>query len=70
MPEIGTSGSMSENGKRGVAKRPKPPRPFSTLPPPTSIDTTQVTLLNAKATSVGIRSYREKFRCRYDRRDR
>jgi hypothetical protein len=32
MLEIGTSGSMSENGKRSVAKRPKLPRPFSTLP--------------------------------------
>jgi hypothetical protein len=32
MPEIGTSGSMSEDGKRGVAKWPKLPRPSSTLP--------------------------------------
>ena len=32
MPEIGTSGSMSENGKRSVAKWLKVPRPFSTLP--------------------------------------
>ena len=32
MPEIGTSGSMSENGKRSVAEWPKLPRPFSTLP--------------------------------------
>ena len=36
MPEIGTSGSMSENGKRSVAKWPKLPRPFSTLPRLTS----------------------------------
>ena len=33
MPEIGTSGSMSENGKRSVAERPKLPRPFSTYQP-------------------------------------
>jgi hypothetical protein len=32
MPEIGTSGSMSGDGKRSVAARPKRPRPSSTLP--------------------------------------
>ena len=32
MPEIGTSGSMSEDGKRSVATWPKLPRPSSTLP--------------------------------------
>jgi len=32
MREIRTSGSMSGEGKRGVAKRPKPPRLSSTLP--------------------------------------
>jgi len=32
MPEIGTSGSMSEDGKRSVAKWPKLPRLSSTLP--------------------------------------
>ncbi len=32
MPEIGTSGSMSEDGKRSVAEWPKLPRPSSTLP--------------------------------------
>ncbi len=32
MPEIGTSGSMSGDGKRGVAEGPKLPRPSSTLP--------------------------------------
>jgi hypothetical protein len=32
MPEIGMSGSMSGDGKRGVAERPKLPRPSSTLP--------------------------------------
>jgi hypothetical protein len=40
MPEIGTSGSMSGDGKRGVAEWPKLPRPSSTLPklPPWSRD--------------------------------
>ena len=38
MPEIGTSGSMSGDGKRGVAERPKLPRPSSTLPSQTSRD--------------------------------
>src|SRR5262245_35072186 len=32
MPEIGTSGSMSEDGKRSVAEWPKLPRLSSTLP--------------------------------------
>jgi hypothetical protein len=32
MPEIGTSGSMSGEGKRSVAEWPKLPRPSSTLP--------------------------------------
>ena len=32
MPEIGTSGSMSGDGKRSVAEWPKLPRPSSTLP--------------------------------------
>ena len=32
MPEIGTSGLMSGEGKRGDAGRPKSPRPSSTLP--------------------------------------
>ena len=36
MPEIGTSGSMSGDGKRGVAAWPKLPRPSSTLPNATS----------------------------------
>jgi len=31
MPEIGTSGLMSEDGKRSVATWPKPPRLSSTL---------------------------------------
>jgi hypothetical protein len=38
MPEIGTSGSMSEDGKRGVAKWPKLPRLSSTLPPIAAAD--------------------------------
>ncbi len=33
MPEIGTSGLMSEEGKRSDWQRLKPPRPSSTLPP-------------------------------------
>ena len=36
MPEIGTSGSMSGDGKRSVAAWPKLPRPSSTLPTRTS----------------------------------
>jgi len=32
MPEIGTSGSTSGDGKRSVAAWPKRPRPSSTLP--------------------------------------
>jgi hypothetical protein len=32
MPEIGTSGLMSGEGKRGDATRPKQPRLSSTLP--------------------------------------
>ena len=37
MPEIGTSGSMSEDGKRSVAEWPKLPRRSSTLPTATLI---------------------------------
>jgi hypothetical protein len=36
MPEIGTSGSMSGDGKRSAAAWPKLPRPSSTLPKTTS----------------------------------
>jgi hypothetical protein len=36
MPEIGTSGSMSGDGKRSVAAWPKLPRPSSTLPQETA----------------------------------
>jgi hypothetical protein len=38
MPEIGTSGSMSGDGKRSAAAWPKLPRPSSTLPSETSAD--------------------------------
>ena len=38
MPEIGTSGSMSGDGKRSAAAWPKLPRPSSTLPFETSTD--------------------------------
>jgi hypothetical protein len=38
MPEIGTSGSMSGDGKRSVAEWPKLSRPSSTLPSRTSRD--------------------------------
>src|ERR1700747_3193196 len=38
MPEIGTSGLMSGDGKRGDGQRPKPPRPSSTLPGTWSLD--------------------------------
>jgi hypothetical protein len=44
MPEIGTSGSMSGDGKRGVAEWPKLPRPSSTLP----ITTKPATLHNGR----------------------
>ena len=37
MPEIGTSGSMSVDGKRSVAAWPKLPRPSSTLPLPRGV---------------------------------
>jgi hypothetical protein len=46
MPEIGTSGSMSGDGKRSVAAWPKLPRPSSTLPKAaaerTSVDVSKV----------------------------
>jgi hypothetical protein len=54
MPEIGTSGSMSENGKRSVAKWPKLPRPFSTLPRDIVISERGNTLAGARA-SHGLR---------------
>ena len=41
MPEIGTFGLMSGDGKRGVAERPKLPRPSSTLPKRKSRRTTR-----------------------------
>jgi len=42
MPEIGTSGSMSGDGKRSVAAWPKLPRPSSTLPKQEDIAVQQV----------------------------
>jgi hypothetical protein len=39
MPEIGTSGLMSGDGKRGVGIGPNLPRPSSTLPEPTNFGT-------------------------------
>ena len=41
-PEIGTSGSMSGDGKRGDGHRPQLPRPSSTLPEETVDGTWQV----------------------------
>jgi hypothetical protein len=51
MPEIGTSGSMSEDGKRSVAKWPKLPRLSSTLPkgPPVM---SAISAFGAKRTSL------------------
>jgi hypothetical protein len=47
MPEIGTSGSMSGDGKRSVAEWLKLPRPSSTLPP--------IELLRCELSAVGYR---------------
>src|SRR5215813_2045266 len=49
MPEIGTSGSMSEDGKRRVAKRPKLPRLTSTLPKRTYRDFCYLSAFGGKA---------------------
>jgi hypothetical protein len=49
MPEIGTSGSMSGDGKRSVAERPKLPRPSSTLPSATSRDVPCLLAIGGKA---------------------
>jgi hypothetical protein len=49
MPEIGTSGSMSEDGKRSVAKWPKLPRLSSTLPKPTRRDVRCSSVYEAEA---------------------
>ena len=52
MPEIGTSGSMSGDGKRGVAERPKLPRPSSTLPKRTSREWVPMSAFGGKADIV------------------
>src|SRR5258708_33717371 len=44
MPEIGTSGLMSGDGKRGDGQRPKLPRPSSTLPQQTSLHRSKLNL--------------------------
>ena len=49
MPEIGTSGSMSEDGKRSVAKWPKLPRLSSTLPKQTYRDICRLSAFGGKA---------------------
>jgi len=49
MPEIGTSGSMSGDGKRSVAEWLKLPRPSSTLPFETSRDVRSVVAIGGKA---------------------
>src|SRR5216684_479102 len=49
MPEIGTSGSMSGDGKRSVAEWPKLPRPSSTLPKQTSNQRPAMSALRGKA---------------------
>ena len=48
MPEIGTSGSMSGDGKRSAAAWPKLPRPSSTLPKPTSKPVRRMSAIRGK----------------------
>ena len=56
MPEIGTSGSMSGDGKRSAAAWPKLPRPSSTLPS-RQISSREFTVgIDAKRTFVDKRS--------------
>jgi len=52
MPEIGTSGSMSEDGKRSVAKWPKLPRLSSTLPKRTYRDVWYLSAFGGKADNI------------------
>ena len=52
MPEIGTSGSMSGDGKRGVAAWPKLPRPSSTLPEETPRHAGQCLLIGEQRTQT------------------
>src|SRR5262249_25608185 len=49
MPEIGTSGSTSGDGKRRVAAWPKRPRPSSTLPKRTFRDVRYLSAFRGKA---------------------
>jgi hypothetical protein len=49
MPEIGTSGSMSGDGKRSVAEWPKLSRPSSTLPSRTWEDVQPMSAVEGKA---------------------
>ena len=49
MPEIGTSGSMSGDGKRSVAEWPKLSRPSSTLPFRTSCEVRYLTDYESEA---------------------
>jgi hypothetical protein len=48
MPEIGTSGSMSGDGKRSGAEWPKLPRPSSTLPEPKWAQTVGMSAVEGK----------------------
>ena len=49
MPENGTSGSMSGDGKRSVAAWPKLPRPSSTLPKRTFYACRRMSVLGGKS---------------------
>jgi len=51
MPEIGTSGSMSEDEKRSDATWPQRPRSSSTLPERHSVRRTKFDAIGAKPTS-------------------
>src|SRR5262249_18606777 len=52
MPEIGTSGSTSGDGKRRVAAWPKRPRPSSTLPKRTCRHAATMSALGAKPDDI------------------
>jgi hypothetical protein len=53
MPEIGTSGSMSGDGKRSAAAWPKLPRPSSTLPKLPTWDVRPTVAIGGKAECAG-----------------